>query len=198
MARARKCRVCGRPFVPTRPLQPVCETFTCRVAYADRAAAKSKAKREKAERQADRDKRLLLAPRKVWIRKLKAVMHLWVRLRDEGKTCISCDTILVRRGKTGGNYDAGHYRSVSSAKHLEFDERNIHGQCKHCNRFLAGNPHGYRRGLRARLGDTAVEQLEADQAPRRYSIAQLQALIALYHTKIRALRAAQPSGVPCD
>src|SRR4051812_20738631 len=98
-----------------------------RVSKAEKKAAK------KAEHADDQKRKVALRSRKWYLATLKTAMHAFVRARDEGKQCASCDKILIKLGRPGGDYDAGHFRSVGSAAHLRFDERNIWGQCKHCN-----------------------------------------------------------------
>ena len=194
-SKPKKCRApgCSNTFIPSRPFQKCC-CFECEVQLGVIAAGKSKAKREKAERKETREKLEAMKPRRYWIAQLKKAAHRYVRLRDEGKPCISCGRPLISSGKPGGDYDAGHYRSVGSAKHLEFDvERNIHGQCKHCNRDLCGNPVGYRFGLVERIGLPAVEALEADQEPRKLTVAQLKELRSHYDAKSKELERVRES-----
>ena len=185
----RKCPECGSRYTPARPELKTCGNLDCKISFADKVAAKAARKREKAQRALDAAKLEALQPIKYWKAKLKTVMHLYVRLRDEGKPCISCDTILLRLGRVGGDYDAGHARSVGSAKHLEFDaDRNIHGQCKRCNDHKAGNYAEYCRRLPARIGQEAYDALMSDQQARHYTIEQLQQLIETYKQKVRELK----------
>ena len=186
----RKCPECGVKYVKVRAVQPTCGNLDCNISFAEKVAAKAARKREKIQRALDAEKLDSLRPIKYWKAKLKEVMHLYVRLRDEGKPCISCDTILVRLGRVGGDYDAGHCRSVGSAKHLEFDaERNIHGQCKQCNNHKAGNYAEYCRRLPARIGQEAFDALMSDQNARHYTVEQLQDEIKNYKLKIKDLQA---------
>lgn len=185
--RPRRCKVCREPFTKVRSIQPTCDKFACNVVYAEQVAAKAKAKRVRETKQRDAARKRELRPRKWWAAKAKKSLHAYIRARDEGKCCISCDVILLRRGRVGGDYDAGHFRSVGSAKHLEFEENNIHGQCKHCNDYLAGNPVGYERGLIARYGVAYVEALKADQRPRRLTITDYQGIEAIYDAELKAL-----------
>ena len=89
---------------------------------------------------------------------------------------------------TGNNVDAGHYRSVGSAPHLRFDERNCHAQSKHDNRYLAGNAVEYRKGLIQRIGLKAVEELEADNTPRKWSREELVQIRDKYRAKLKELK----------
>ena len=86
---------------------------------------------------------------------------------------------------------AGHYRSRGSAPHLRFNEDNVHAQRKQCNRYGSGNVVGYRLGLIERIGLEAVEALEADNAPRKYTAEDLKAIKADYTRKARELEKAR-------
>ena len=187
-SKLRRCPECGVKYVPMRKVQPTCGDQSCETLFALKVIAKAERKREKIQRAADRQKLESLKPAKYWRAILKREMHLYVRLRDEGKPCISCDTILERKGRVGGDYDAGHCRSVGSAKHLEFDERNIHGQCKHCNDAMGGNYHEYRNRLPARIGQEAFDALMCDQDDRKYSIEQIKSMTAHYRKLISEIR----------
>jgi hypothetical protein len=91
----------------------------------------------------------------------------------------------------GGGYDCGHYRSVGSAPHLRFDERNAHAQRKQCNRWGSGRAVDYRIGLIKRIGLEKVEALESDQTVKKYTIDDLKSIISAYKAKFKALKARQ-------
>jgi hypothetical protein len=187
----KKCqsKECRKPYEPD-PKQPfkVWCSDDCGAAIGLQRMAKQRAKQARAERAADQAKLEAMKPAKWWKAKAKKAMHLYVRTRDAGKPCASCDTILLQLGRVGGDYDAGHLRSVGSAKHLEFDERNVWGQCKRCNDFLKGNYQEYERRLRILKGNAFVDELMADQAPRHYKTADFQAIEAHYKAKLAALK----------
>lgn len=171
----RKCTVCKQDFRPARQIQKVCGPKCAQVAGTAKAD-KQRAKAASADRKETKQRLESMKPLSHWRSKARTALHAYVRARDEGKPCASCDTILVKAGRPGGDYDAGHFRSVGSAKHLEMDVRNIHGQCKHCNKHLAGNPLEYERRLRLRYGDRMVDELLADNAPRQYRKEDYQAI----------------------
>ena len=190
----RKCRHCKQMFQPTYCGQNTC-SFECQVALGVFFAERSKAKREKAERIAEIASTKILRARvnntkTYWWKQARKYYNAWVRARDEGKECISCDTILINTGKPGGDYDAGHCRSVGSAKHLEFDERNVHGQCKHCNssKGLGGNYHAYRAKLPSRIGQDAFDSLMADQDTRGLTISDYKAIVEVSKRKLKELK----------
>ena len=192
--RKRTCRVCRNNFQPVRCLQQTC-SFDCEVKLGLIHAERSKAKREKAERIAEIASTKILRARvnntkTYWWKQARKYYNAWVRARDEGKECISCDTILINTGKPGGDYDAGHCRSVGSAKHLEFDDRNVHGQCKHCNssKGLGGNYHAYRAKLPSRIGQDAFDALMADQDTRSLTISDYKAIVEVSKRKLKEMK----------
>ena len=118
---------------------------------------------------------------------LKEAQHAfnaYVRARDANQPCICCGRPLGD-GDVGGAFDCGHYRSIGSASHLRFDERNAHAQRKQCNRWGAGRAVDYRIGLIARIGCEAVEALESDNTPHRWTREELIAIRGEYRLKLK-------------
>jgi hypothetical protein len=122
----------------------------------------------------------------------------FIRARDSGKPCICCGKPMEYQSAVLGggahDVDAGHYRSVGSAPHLRFDERNCHAQSVYCNRYRSGNAVDYRIGLIARIGLEAVEALEADNEPKHYTHDDLRTIRRLYELKLKDLLAARAEG----
>ena len=117
-----------------------------------------------------------------------------------GSGCISCGKsqaeIQAAQGwKTGGAFDAGHFLSKGARPELRMEPTNIWLQCKSCN---AGSfkyarkgltvSQAFRDGLVSRIGLEAVEALEADHEPRKYTIEELKAITAEYRAKTREIR----------
>ena len=185
----KACKVCCTSYTPTKPMQKVC-CPGCALSLATSKRAKAEKVAQVKDRRETQAKREKLKTRGDWIKEAQTSFNAYIRARDAGKACICC-------GRTGagqvhgGEWDAGHYRSRGSAPHLRFDERNVHAQLKQCNRYASGNVAGYRAGLIERIGLEAVEALEADQASRDYSIADLQEIKKTYAARARELRKAQ-------
>ncbi len=186
----KKCRApgCGQRFKPTMSTQKVC-SVACAIAISkdsklQKVAAKAITKQARQDLQERREK---LKTKGEHLREAQTVFNAYIRERDRlaGYACISSGRPLDWNGNA---VDAGHYRSTGAAPHLRFDENNCHAQSKHDNRYLSGNVAEYRLGLIQRIGLAAVEALEADQAPRRYTIEDLQAIKALYRQKLRDLK----------
>lgn len=158
----------------------------CAQAFAALAGAKKAAKAAADDKRKTKAQLEALKTLPTLAKECEKEMNRWVRLRDWHLGCISCGKPF-NPDQIGGSCDAGHYRSKGSAKHLRFDERNLHGQCKHCNDYLAGNPIGYRIGLIERHGLEMVEALEADQALRKYSRQELREKRDFYRAEANAL-----------
>ena len=150
------------------------------------AASLAMSKRLKAEKKRDIERKQALKTRRDWINDAQREFNRYIRLRDSGKACICCGKELADP-KFGGGFDAGHYRSTGSAPHLRFDERNCHAQRKYCNQFGAGRAVDYRIGLIGRIGREAVEELERDNTPRKWTIEELKAIRDKYRAKAKEL-----------
>lgn len=174
----KTCAYCETRFTPVRSMQVVCSPICAKRKV---AADKAKGKRELRERKAA----LARLP------ELKEIaqrdFNAFIRLRDRraGWPCVSCARPL---DWSGNQVDAGHWRSVGAAPHLRYDERNVHAQCKHCNKFRAGNAVDYRISLIARIGLEAVEALESDNSVRKWTREELIAIRDTYKAKLKQLK----------
>jgi hypothetical protein len=146
------------------------------------------AKEAQEDRKKTREKLDAMRTKPQLVKVAQIAFNAFVRARDADKPCISCG----KPPSTESNQtDAGHFRSVGSAPHMRFVEDNVHGQCKHCNQYLAGNILAYRKGLIERIGLTRVEQIEADQTVRKYTKEGLQEIAKHYKAKARRLKKEQ-------
>jgi len=169
----RKCRTCGTRYEPTRPIQTACSP-ACAIEQAKASRLKKEAKEDKAKREK-------MKSRAQWMKETQAVFNRFIRGRDAGQPCISCGRYHQ------GQIHAGHYLSSGARPELRFDERNVHAQCAPCNNHLSGNIALYRIALIAKIGLTAVEELEGPHEPKKYSIDELKAIKAYYSKKLREI-----------
>lgn len=183
----RKCKMCPTMFEQRSMGHVVCSP-ACAVQWAAQKFERDMVKRKKAERARDRVRREKLKTRSDWMKEAQSAFNAYIRERDRQQPCICCG-LPLGAGDVGGKYDCGHYRSVGSAPHLRFDERNAHAQRKQCNRYGAGRAVDYRLGLIRRLGLAAVEALESDQSVRKWTVEELRAIRDEYRAKLKALRA---------
>jgi len=191
--KAPKPKVCKNPackasFVPQRLGQAVCN-YACGLAIKDVNQEKARKALVDVGRKEVKAQKERLKSRGEHMRETQIAFNAYIRLRDQlaGHACISSGKPL---DWSGNAVDAGHYRSVGSAPHLRFDERNCHAQSKQDNRFLSGNAVDYRIGLIARIGLEAVDALEADQSVRKYTVDDLKAIKAHYRALARELKRA--------
>lgn len=182
----KKCRICKAPFTPVRPLQTAC-SMECAIGHANKITEKKQREKELEERRELKARKEKLKTRSDWMKEAQIAFNNYIRERDKDRPCICCGAPLGTNS-VGGGFDCGHYRSVGSAPHLRFDERNAHGQTKQCNRWGAGRAVDYRLGLIARIGMDAVAALESDQSVKKYTIDELKAIKAEYKQKLRDLQ----------
>lgn len=184
----RKCKVrdCCNHFIPRNSMHSVCGPACASKLVRDKRE-KEETKRNQEQRKKDRETRDRLKTRSDWMKDAQREFNKYIRLRDAGLGCISCDAQLAHEAGPGGGYDCGHFRSVGSAPHLRFDPRNAAGQCKRCNRYGAGRVVEYRKGLIARHGLAFVEELEADQTPKHYSVDDLKEIVRTFRAMWRQL-----------
>ncbi|MBJ2228515.1 recombination protein NinG [Pseudomonas simiae] len=190
-AKQPKPKICKNPvcrvsFVPQRLGQAVCSP-KCALATVEVQKAKEKKSLAQAGRREIKVRKEALKTRGDHMREAQQAFNEYIRTRDQaaGHLCISSGKSL---DWSGNAVDAGHYRSVGSAPHLRFDERNCHAQSKQDNRFLSGNAVDYRIGLIARIGQEAVDALESDHSVRKYTVDEIKAIKAEYRAKTRELK----------
>lgn len=180
LIKPKKCKICKVNFTPRTSLQVVCG-IDCAKIHAERTRKRLDAKKAKDDRKVLREKKERLKTRSDWMKDVQVVFNKFIRLRDGNYPCISCGRWH------GGQYHAGHYRSVGSSPHLRFNELNCHRQCSVCNNHLSGNIMHYRAGLIQRIGTEKVEWLESDNTPRHYTIDDLKELKKHYQAKIKEM-----------
>jgi hypothetical protein len=140
----------------------------------------------KADRKVTKAKLDAMRTKPQLVKLAQTAFNAFIRARDAGKPCISCGVQLPSE-TVGGAFDCGHYRSVGSAPHMRFVEDNAHGQCKHCNRHLAGNHVEYRKRLIDRIGERNVELIENDNTTRKYTKEGLEEIARHYRAEAKKM-----------
>lgn len=84
--------------------------------------------------------------------KAQAMFNKWIRERDKGQQCISCDSYNTS--------DASHYYSAGKHNNLRFNEDNVSSSCRRCNYYMSGNLIPYRERLIKKIGIERVEKLD--------------------------------------
>lgn len=162
----------------------------CIEPWAKEQEAKAERAKAKAERLAAKVERAEIRKRKEAIKSLadlkreaQTALNRWiVQVRDADKPCISCG----RRHQ--GQYHAGHYLSRGAAPQHALNPMNVWKQCAPCNTYLHGNQAAYRASLVLEIGQAAVEALEADNNPRKWTREELIAIRDTYKKKLKEMK----------
>ena len=188
----KRCKECNKLFEPLRQMQPCCSP-SCAIKYVKDKEHRKKVIQEaqKADRKENKAKlrHLGKSDRSKALRAAQKAFNAYVRKRDEKLNCISCGNKLkVFAGVKGQLFDCGHYRSTGSAPHLRFNEDNAHAQCVRCNRYLSGNVERYRDGLKFRIGQKKLEDLECNNEVVKFSVDELWSIEKKYKAKLKELQ----------
>lgn len=86
------------------------------------------------------------------IKECQILFNEYIRLRDKGLPCISCDEFKILQ--------CGHYYPVQGYAGLRFDEFNANGECSGCNCFNSAHLITYGENLLNRIGSAKFEELK--------------------------------------
>lgn len=167
----KKCRDCSTVFVPYKSTDKYC--YLC---SKTKLALKNleKIKKDKVKKQKED-----LLTLQDYLKLAQQVFNRYIRLRDAGLVCISCQ-------KPPKKQNCGHYFSQGGHSNVRFDEMNCHLQCEHCNSFLSGNLIEYGNNLIERIGKDEFELLRNRAYDvKKWSKDELKKLIAEYKLKIK-------------
>lgn len=184
----RKCKLqtCKAP-IPTHTASTThyekagfCSAEHGTIVAIERAQKSAERKRKKETREA----RERLKTRSDWLRDAQKEFNRYIRLRDKGKPCISCDK------PDDGTHQrhASHYRSVGACSALRYNTFNVWASCAQCNGVKSGNLIEYRIRLRKLVGDDRVEWLESQNEPVRYSIDYLKRIKRIFKRRADRLQ----------
>lgn len=159
------------------------ETDAGKLILEKRIIPKAKNNISKEQKKIDSENRESLKTKKDYLLIAQKVFNTYIRLRDKGKPCISCDKFLK-----DNDINASHYFSVGSSPNLRFNEDNVHNSCIKCNKELHGNISEYAIRLPFKIGKERFEQLIQDRnKPALYSINEIKEIISIYKEKIKQI-----------
>lgn len=146
--------MCKKHFTQQRStLQVVC-SLTCSITHANNKTKENQRFKVKTREEQKRLQSEAKLQQKIQL--TRTVVHHYIHLRDRGKKCITCPSILNH------NFDAGHYWHASKSNALRFNLDNIHGQCIQCNRRKYGKFEEYTLRLPERIGEERFQQLQQE------------------------------------
>ena len=170
----RKCKYCKQPFEPSVFLQKNCFDPNCVTEWINDVKQKNWQKK-KAKLKAD------LMTVQDYIKLAQQVFNKYIRLRDAGNVCISCQKKPLKE-------NAGHFYNANNHWSVRFNEINVHLQCEHCNTFLSGNLIYYRENLLRKIGIEEFENLSVEATKtRKFTIDELKEIISTYKKKCKEL-----------
>jgi hypothetical protein len=85
--------------------------------------------------------------------------------------------------------DAGHF-ITRGKKSTKFDEKNVHAQCRKCNRFMSGFQYKYSIAIDEKYGEGTAKSLyiKSEMLCKR-TVSDYEYLIKEYKEKLEVLRA---------
>jgi len=172
----KKCKYCKEYFDADTMVKVPAGTFCTMehtLLFVRQAQEKTRRKQHTAEK-----KKFYGNHRPTQLKLAQDAFNAYIRERDKGQPCISCNR------STGAKMNAGHYRSVGAARHLRFNQFNVNIQCEHCNSWKSGNAVEYRINLVKKFGVEKVEEIESTNDPMKWSIEEITA-IKEYYRKLK-------------
>lgn len=185
--KTKKCKVCEIKYTPFSSLIKHCSP-ECGYELHKLNEKKKQAKKDKEWSEYAKAWRKDNKKKSEWIKDAQTEVNTYVRLRDHGKPCISCDGNWIDTSLNGSKWHAGHYRSRGSAGHLRFNLHNIHLQCAECNIHKSGNITEYRPRLLVKLGIDKLEALEANNDYKKIDRVYCERVIKIFKKRVKIQR----------
>ena len=179
-----KCKNCKDTFKPKKFNWKWCDKEECNKVGIEEVLSKARRQIEKKKRLEKAKAKESLLTHKDYLKLLQTAFNSYIRKRDEDLPCISC-------GKEPPfDLAAGHFYAAGNYSFLRFNELNVHGQCNaHCNKFLSGNIHEYRKRITTRITEEDLKWLDENcHKGLKLSIPEIKELIKKYKNKVRALK----------
>jgi hypothetical protein len=167
-----RCKNCKEKFEPIRFNQKYCLKDEClRVFVAET--------KEKQWKQTKTRMKNDLKTTSDWMKEAQKVFNTYIRHRDKGLNCISCNKPPLKK-------NCGHYYSQGGHSNVRYDEDNCHLQCEHCNTYLSGNLLNYQIGIEKRIGAEKLIELQGRaHLEKKWSVDELKEIIKTYKQKIK-------------
>lgn len=167
-----RCKNCKEKFEPKTFLQKYCFKDECIRVFVEKTK-EQQWKKTKAKAKLD------LMTLSDYLKLAQQVFNKFIRLRDKGNVCISCQKKPLKE-------NAGHFFNANNHYNVRFDERNVHLQCEHCNTYLSGNLLEYRTNLINKIGNSEFLILEAEaRKTRKFTKEELKEIMAIYKKKCK-------------
>jgi len=179
----KKCKQCKQPFTPLySSLQAVCGV-NCSIVMSKVKEEKKRAKIALKQRKELKEQKEALKTVQQLANEAQHAFNAFIRQRDAGKPCISCDK------PDNGSRNASHYYNANNHWGLRFDENNVHASCIECNKSKHGNLIEYRKRLVQKFGEDYVKDLDnRAHETAKYTREELYKIKFLYKEKLKMLK----------
>ena len=169
-----RCKNCKNKFEAVRFNQKFCLDAECVRVWVESEKTKQwKEKKQKMQQD--------LETVQDYIKMAQIIFNKFIRLRDKGQVCISCQKPALKE-------NAGHFFNANNHWNVRFNENNVHLQCEHCNTYLSGNLLEYRTNLINKIGNSEFFILEAEaRKTRKFTKDELKEIITEYKQKVKQL-----------
>ena len=170
-----RCKNCKDKFEPIRFNHKFCLKDECIKAFVEEVKTRQW-KETKTRMKND------LKTTQDWLKEAQTIFNKYIRLRDTGLWCVSCNLPPKKK-------NAGHYYSSGGHSNIRFDEDNVHLQCEACNTFLSGNLLQYQIGIQKKIGAQKLRELEERaHVTKKWTIDELKEIIKTYKAKVNELQ----------
>ena len=160
-----RCKNCKEKFEPVRFNQKYCFDPECVKVWVTTEQDKQW-KKKKAKLKVE------LMTKKDYEKILQQLVNKYVRMRDKGQPCISCQKPIK------GKMDAGHLYAVGNYPSVRFNLKNINGQCINCNQYNGGAINDYRLNFVLKYSREDLEELDIlAHQQRQYSVTEIKEMI---------------------
>ena len=160
-----RCKNCKQLFEPVRFNQKYCFDPECVKVWVTTEQDKQW-KKKKAKLKVE------LMTKKDYEKILQQLVNKYVRMRDKGQPCISCQKPIK------GKMDAGHLYAVGNYPSVRFNLKNINGQCINCNQYNGGAINDYRLNFVLKYSREDLEELDIlAHQQRQYSVTEIKEMI---------------------
>ena len=168
-----RCKHCKEKFEPLRFNQKYCMKEECIRVWVETEKKKQwKAKKTRLKKE--------LMSLQDWLKLAQMTFNKYIRHRDKGLNCISCDKPI--KGVT----HASHYFSSGGHSNVRFHEDNVHSGCYKCNVELSGNLLNYQIGVEKRIGGERLIALhEQAHTTKKWTVQELNEIIETYKKKLK-------------
>ncbi len=172
----KKCKSCSEQFEPKQKFNSTIKSNRCEVCLKTAQALKNLSAIKKEKKAKVKEDLLTLQD---YLKLTQQVFNSWIRKRDKGLNCISCNNPCKKE-------NAGHYFSSGGHANVRFDEDNVHLQCEYCNTFLHGNLIEYGINLEKKIGkDEFIVLREKAYQTRKFTKIELKELLLKYKQKLK-------------